>query len=217
MNKEIILRLTKYRRLLNKLKNLGLERVFSNNLSDPIGISSALVRKDFSQLGIIGQKRGGYEIESLIEKLDVILGRDKAKNVIIVGSGRIGSALLEYEGFKTENINIIAAFDNDPQIINSNSNIPILNFSEIKAFSKDNDIDVAIIAVPDTEARNVFEKLKALGIRGFLNFAPRELRCNSDCNGPDCPVKCIIHNVNIGLELEHIFYQLRFKEEELND
>ncbi|MBN2652874.1 MAG: redox-sensing transcriptional repressor Rex [Spirochaetales bacterium] len=213
MNKEVILRLTKYRRLLYKLKNLGLEKVFSNNLSDPIGISSALVRKDFSLLDITGQKRGGYEIEDLIEKLDSILGRDKTKNVIIIGCGRIGSALLEYEGFKTENIKILAAFDRDPKIINSNANIPILNTSEIKSFAESNDIEVAIIAVPDIEAKEIFEELKKSGIRGFLNFAPIELRCSSECTGVDCPVKCVIHNVNIGLELEHIFYQLKFREE----
>ena len=68
MNKELILRLSKYKRLLYKLKALGLERVFSNNLGDAIAVAPSLVRKDFSVLNLPGNKRGGYDIDMLIRK-----------------------------------------------------------------------------------------------------------------------------------------------------
>ncbi len=92
MHGEMIIRITKYYRILHKLKSLGLERVFANNLGDAAGVNATIVRKDFSLLKIIGQKRGGYEIDKLISSLDKILGKDKPQRAIIVGCGRIGGA-----------------------------------------------------------------------------------------------------------------------------
>src|SRR6056297_4001676 len=101
MNKDFILRLTKYKRLLYKLKALGFERVFSNNLGDAIGVTPALVRKDFSTLNLPGNKRGGYNIDTLVHRLDKILGRDQPQQVIVIGCGRIGTARRDNTGFNT--------------------------------------------------------------------------------------------------------------------
>ena len=70
MNKELIFRLSKYKRLLLKFKALGLEKVFSNNLGDAIHVTPALVRKDFSMMNMPGNKRGGYSIDDLLDRLD---------------------------------------------------------------------------------------------------------------------------------------------------
>jgi NADH/NAD ratio-sensing transcriptional regulator Rex len=103
MNSDMILRTTNYYRILNRLRALGLEKVFAHNLADAAGVSAAVVRKDFSLLEIYGQKRGGYEIPDLLEKIGKILGKtDDPQNVIIVGCGRIGKALMHYTGFEGE-------------------------------------------------------------------------------------------------------------------
>ncbi len=210
MNKDFILRLTKYKRLLYKLKALGFERVFSNNLGDAIGVTPALVRKDFSTLNLPGNKRGGYNIDTLIEKLDKILGRDRPQHVIVVGCGRIGTALMEYSGFNTDGIEIVAGFDSHPENVHNTSGVPIYGMDKLEEYVEEHDIKVGVIAVPDTEASKVLDRLIEAGIRGVLNFAPVELKCTRT----DCPGSTTIHNVNIALELEHLFYQVNSQEAE---
>jgi redox-sensing transcriptional repressor len=210
MNKDFILRLTKYKRLLYKLKALGFERVFSNNLGDAIGVTPALVRKDFSTLNLPGNKRGGYHIDTLIERLDKILGRDKPQHVVIVGCGRIGTALMEYSGFHSDGIEIVAGFDAHPEAVQNTSEVPIYGMDSLDSFVQEHDIKVGIIAVPDTEASKVLDRMINAGIRGILNFAPVELKCTRS----DCPRSVTVHNVNIALELEHLFYQVNSKEAE---
>ncbi len=210
MNKDFILRLTKYKRLLYKLKALGFERVFSNNLGDAIGVTPALVRKDFSTLNLPGNKRGGYNIDTLIEKLDKILGRDRPQHVVVVGCGRIGTALMEYSGFNTDGIEIVAGFDTHPENVHNTSGVPIYGMDKLEEYVREHDVKVGIIAVPDSEASKVLDRLINAGIRGILNFAPVELKCTRN----DCPSSTSIHNVNIALELEHLFYQVNSQEAE---
>ncbi|MFP4490867.1 MAG: redox-sensing transcriptional repressor Rex [Spirochaetaceae bacterium] len=210
MNKDFILRLTKYKRLLYKLKALGFERVFSNNLGDAIGVTPALVRKDFSNLSLSGNKRGGYHIDTLIEKLDKLLGRDRPQHVVVVGCGRIGTALMEYSGFNTDGITIVAGFDSDPENVKHSAGVPIYPLDKLEEFVAEHDVKVGVIAVPDTEASKVLDRMINAGIRGVLNFAPVELKCTRT----DCPNSTTIHNVNIALELEHLFYQVNSEEAE---
>ncbi|MBI9103900.1 MAG: redox-sensing transcriptional repressor Rex [Spirochaetales bacterium] len=205
MNTEIIVRLSKYKRLLQKLKALGLERVFSNNLGDGIGVSPALVRKDFSAMNIQGNKRGGYDINILIEQLNKLLGKDQPQELIIAGCGRIGTALMQYEEFSTEGLQVVAGFDINPDGVQNVQDIPIYHLNEMAAFIKENNIEVGIITVPDNAAANVLEMMIKAGVKGILNFASIELKtANSlNCN------QCTIQNVNIGLELEHLFYRIK--------
>ena len=211
MNKELILRLTKYKRLLHKLKALGLERVFSNNLGDAIGVAPALVRKDFSNLSLPGNKRGGYNIDDLIRRLDKVLGRDMPQKIIIAGCGKIGTALMKFEEFEREGITIVAGFDVMADHIENATDIPVHHIDKMADFIREQDIQVGIIAVPDTAASAVFEIMIKAGIKGILNFAAVELKC-TNADSQDCASQCTIHNVNIGLEIEHIFYQVNLKQ-----
>jgi redox-sensing transcriptional repressor len=206
MNKELILRLSKYKRLLHKLKALGFERVFSNNLGDAIGVAPALVRKDFSMLRLPGNRRGGYQIDTLLERISEVLGKDRPKDVIIVGCGRIGTALMQYEESASESTRIVAGFDIKPDRVQNPTKIAIYPLSELGAFVRERQIIVGIIAVPDSAAAEVFELMLSAGIKAILNFASIELRSSKNAG------KCIIHNVNIGLELEHLFYQVYIEE-----
>lgn len=206
MNKELIIRLSKYKRLLHKLKALGLEKVFSNNLGDAIGVAPALVRKDFSVLSLPGNKRGGYDIDSLIGQLDHILGKDKPQDVIIVGCGRIGTALMRYDEFSTEGIKVVAGFDINPDKVVEKQDIPIYHINDLAPFVKEHNIQVGIITVPDTAAANILDVMVEAGIKGILNFASIELKRTK--RAQDVSPGCLIHNVNIGLELEQLFYQI---------
>lgn len=206
MNKELVLRLAKYRRLLYKLKNLGLERVFSNNLGDAIGVTPALVRKDFSTINLTGNKRGGYNIDSVIASLDAILGQSAPKDIVLVGCGKIGTALLEYKGFARDGIRIVAAFDIDPSRVKTAAETPIYHVDRLEEIAREHKVSVGIIAVPDTAATMVLDRMVDAGISGILNFAPVELKCSKKCDRENCPVRCNIQNVNIALEIENLFF-----------
>ncbi len=209
MHKEMILRLTKYYRILHKLKALGLERVFANNLGDAIGVKGAVVRKDFTILKISGQKRGGYDIGSLISDLNTILGKDKSQKAIVIGCGRIGGALMRYSGFAVDGIHINAGFDINPAACDDEQcPIPIYPMEKLESFIREEEIRVAIIAVAEQSSTEVFNRLRAAGIKGILNFTPIELKVTR----PSESSPLIIRNVNIALELEHIFYEINIAE-----
>lgn len=211
-NKAVILRLAKYLRVLKKLKTLGFVKVFSNNLGDAVGVTPAVVRKDFSLIEIPGNKRGGYNIDVLIEDLGTVLGKEHSQEVVLVGCGKIGSALMEYREFQKEGIKIIAAFDSDPAKIDPQRQpAPILDIEEIAEFVREHGVLVGIIAVPDSAAAAVFDSMVDAGIRGFLNFTSVDLKCIGKCDSEDCPIECTVHNVNIGLEIENLFYLVNMR------
>jgi len=196
-NKNCIIRLSRYKNALYRLQALGFVKVFSDNLADSVGVTASQVRKDFSIFGICGNKKGGYQIDSLLEKLNSILGKDQLQKVIVVGGGHIGSALMRYRGFEKEGIKIVAGFDIDPAKINRSNSVPVLLLEEAKAFIKTNGIRIAILAVPDIAAQQAADIICAAGIKGILNFAPLRLKSAEGC---------IINNVNLEIELENLIY-----------
>lgn len=195
--KNCIIRLSRYKNALYRLQTLGFVKVFSDNLADAVGVTAAVVRKDFSVFGISGNKKGGYQIEILLEKINSILGKDRLQKVIVIGVGHIGSALMRYRGFEKEGIKIAAGFDIDPAKINRYNALPILPLEEVKDFIKSQGIKIAILAVPDIAAQEVLGLVCSCGIKGILNFAP--LRLIS-------PEGCIVNNVNLEIELENLIY-----------
>lgn len=209
IHERMALRLAKYLRVLQKLKGLGFVKVFSNNLGDAVGATSAVVRKDLSVLQISGNKRGGYTIDSLIERLVEVLGKRESEKVVVVGCGRVGQALLNYREFSREGIRVIAGFDIDESLVTSERYPPIYPMSKLPSFVTENEIEVGVLAVPDLVATKVFEDMIEAGIRGVLNFTPVELKCSAACNDYGCEEECVVHNVNIGLEIENLLYLVR--------
>lgn len=192
-----IMRLLKYKNALKRMKNFGFIRAYSNNLGDAIGITSVQVRKDFSSFSIYGSKKGGYNVDDLLEQINNILGKKVSRKVILIGYGKIGTALIDYRGFKNESIEIVAAFDHNNGKINKDLKVPVLPIEELQDYIVDNKIEIAILTVPDLEAQRMFDVLCNAGIKGVLNFAPIKLSETSNC---------IIHDVNIAAEIEALFY-----------
>lgn len=208
MNNDMLIRVTRYYRALNRLRAIGLEKVFAHNLADAAGVSAAIVRKDFSLLEIHGQKRGGYEIQELIEIIGNILGKGENQNVIIIGCGRIGKALMHYQGFEPDGIKVVAGFDTDPVVYSNPSHpIPVYPLSRLEEVIKVHNVKVAIITVPESNAQECYMNLLDAGITGVLNFSPITLKPQKTRQG----IIPVVHNINIGLELEQIFYELKFK------
>jgi redox-sensing transcriptional repressor len=197
VNKKVVARLSSYRTALLRFHELGFVKVFSDTLAEAVGATSAQVRKDFSLFGISGNKKGGYQTDNLIEKLQALLGKDRLQSVIIVGIGNIGTALLKYKAFESEGIKIIAGFDIDQAKQNRKSKVPILPFVDLPEFIHEHKVQIGIIAVPDIAAQSVCDTLIATGIRGILNFAPLVLRVTPDV---------VVNNVNLQNELENVIY-----------
>jgi redox-sensing transcriptional repressor len=204
-NKKVIKRLSMYRSALARLVDLGFSRVSSGTLAEEVGVSSAVVRKDFSYFKIKGNKKAGYRIEEVIESLDVLLAKNEIQKAIIAGVGKVGEALMMYKGFKTENIEILAGFDIDPSKVNRRAAVPVLPFDELPTFIRKNNIVIGIITVPESQAQKAMEVMVRSGIKGILNFAPITLRL------PDGHKDCIISYVNIALELENLSYFVKLK------
>jgi redox-sensing transcriptional repressor len=197
MNRKCIIRLSRYKNALKRLQALGFVKVFSGNLADATGVTSSQVRKDFSLFGITGNRRGGYRVDELIAKIRDILGKNELHNVVIVGVGNIGTALLRYKGFQAGGIRVIAGFDSDPAKRAPDADVPILGIEDFSEYVKARGVKIGILAVPDAAAHPTAEFMIAAGIKGILNFAPIQLRVPEDV---------VISNINLEVELENLIY-----------
>ena len=199
-NQDRIKRLLNYKTLLNQLQNLGFVKVFSDNIADALGVSASLVRKDFAIFGIAGSQKGGYEIASIVSKINDILGKNKVQKVVLVGVGRLGTAFLQFgKGFHNEGIKVVAAFDINPEKVDETKEIPVLPMPKLSEFIQENDIKFAIVTVPEAAGRQTIELLMSENIRGILNFTSLKIKSTD---------KTIINNVDIEHELARLIYNV---------
>jgi redox-sensing transcriptional repressor len=176
---------------------MGVEKVFSYTLANETGVTSEQVRKDFSEFGIRGNKKGGYNTNELLEVMENIFHRNKEHNIILIGMGNLGIALSKHSQFAQRNMNIVATFDIDPFKQKVRSDIPVYSLSRLKEIIDRFKVKVAILAVPEISVQEVTDELVRLGIKGIVNFAPVLLKVPQDV---------IINNVNLCNELESVIY-----------
>lgn len=202
--REVVNRLTRYRSVLEKFRALGLVKVFSDNLADALGVSPALVRKDFSVFRLTGNKRGGYKVDDLITRLNTILGKNDVQKIVIIGCGKIGTALMNYSGFMREHIRIVAGFDVVPERLEPKAATPVYDLSKLPEVVKKEQVHVAVLTVPEGAAAHAVEVMARAGIKGVLNFAPILLK------GAD---GLVVQNINIAMEIENLFYLVHFMQQ----
>jgi redox-sensing transcriptional repressor len=195
--KNSLRRIFLYRVCLNRLKLMGVEKVFSYTLANETGVTPDQVRKDFSEFRIKGNKRGGYNIDDLLVKMESIFHRNKEHNIVLIGMGNMGLALSKYGKFVQRNMNIVATFDIDPFKQKIRSDIPVYSMNRLKEIADRFRVRVAIIAVPEISAQEVADELVRIGIYGIVNFAPVLLKV---------PKNVVVNNVNLSDELESVIY-----------
>lgn len=181
---------------------MGVEKVFSYTLATEAGVTSDQVRKDFSEFNIRGNKRGGYDINNLLEKMETLFHRNLDNNIVLIGMGNMGLALSKYSKFVQRHMNIVATFDIDPFKQKMRSGIPVYSMNRLKEIIDRFRVKVAIIAVPEISAQEVADELVRHGITGVVNFAPVMLKV---------PSEVIINNVNLCDELESVIYYVHLK------
>ena len=177
----VIGRLPVYLRALTRLEQEGSDVTSSHELGQRLGISSAQIRKDLSHFGGFGKQGTGYQISYLIEQLKQVLKVDREWDVALVGGGDLGRAVANYRGFADRGFRIVHIFDNDPDKIGQTiGKHQVQSFSDLHAIITDQDIKVAMIAVPASQAQEVANKLIEAGVRAILNYAPISLTVAED-------------------------------------
>lgn len=172
-----IRRLCQIYRLLERLKEAGREIIFSDEIGEKTGIPSYQVRKDISYLGEIGKPGRGYNVSELFEHIKSSLKLCVKRKAVLVGVGRLGSALLNYVNLPKANFEYIAAFDSDPiKEGKSEGGIQIYSSGEMAPFLKKHNVEIGVITVPQEAAQAVADDLIKGGVTGILNFAPVPLK-----------------------------------------
>ena len=187
-------RLSLYLRFLEEFEGQGIGTVSSGALASRGGTTSAQVRKDLSFFGSFGKRGLGYPVPELADRLREILGLKRRYRVGMIGAGKIGSALVQYRGFKQRGFDIVAIFDSDSAKVGRQWNgLTVLDIGDLEKELQHRPVDMAVLVVPADVAQAVTDRLVALRIKAILNFAPVQLSVPDDV---------VVKTVNLALELE---------------
>lgn len=191
-------RLPIYHRYLRFLHNAGKSRISSTELSEAVKVDSATIRRDFSYFGALGKRGYGYDVEYLLQFFSKALNQDRLVTTALIGVGSLGNALLNYNFRKSNNVRIGAGFDVNPDLVGTvHAGIPIYSIDELEAQLAIQEIEVAILTVPQEFADEIMDRLIAAGIKGVLNFTPLRF---------EAPESVRIQNVDLTNELQTLIY-----------
>ena len=193
ISKATIDRLPLYYRTLRLAQDDGMDIISSDELGRRLELTPEQIRKDLALFGQFGKKGVGYYVNELKFNVGKILGLDNHWSIAIVGIGHLGVALANYQNFIALGFNLVALFDNDPNIIGKTVNhVKVKSIDELQSCAKNLKIDIGVIAVPAQFAQQVADKLVKANIKGIWNFAPVKMRVPED-------VKIVNEDLSVGL------------------
>ncbi|MDD6207193.1 MAG: redox-sensing transcriptional repressor Rex [Clostridiales bacterium] len=199
----VIKRLPRYYRYLGELREKGVERISSKELSEQMQVTASQIRQDFNNFGGFGQQGYGYNVKYLYEEIGKILGLDRNYRVIIVGAGNLGQALSNYSDFAKRGFLIEAIFDVKPELIGKKvGHLTVWDASLMEEYVTAGKCDIAALTLPKENAPAIAAKLVSWGIKAIWNFAP------TDLNVPD---HVVVENVHLAESLMRISYNLTEK------
>ena len=205
ISRAVVKRLPRYYRYLGDLLERGVERISSNDLSEKMRVSASQIRQDLNNFGGFGQQGYGYNVEFLYNEIGRILGLDKTYHMIIVGGGNLGQALTNYVKFEKRGFKIIGIFDVNPELVGKNvRGIEIRVADEIPRFLRENDIQIAALTLPKSQAEEMAALLVENGVKAIWNFAHLDLRLPEDV---------IVENVHLSESLMQLSYNISRRQE----
>ena len=193
-------RLPLYLNYLKQIESSGTTSISATTLAKALSLGEVQVRKDLASVSGAGKPKVGYESSDLIKRLEDILGSNSITSAVLVGAGKLGRALLDYNGFEEFGIKIIAAFDSNDEVIRfSKTSKDILPISTLSEYCIANNVKLGIITVGQGSAQQVCNMMEQSGIKAIWNFAP----CNLEVSDG-----ILVKNENLALSLAHLSNQL---------
>ena len=206
ISQAVISRLPRYFRYLGDLRDEGVERISSQDLSKRMQVTASQIRQDFNNFGGFGQQGYGYNVEYLYEEIGKILGLDKQHHLIIIGAGNLGQALANYMNFEKRGFIMQGIFDVNPELFGKKvRNLTVEPMDMIEQRMKEKDIDIAVLTIPKGSAVEVADKLVTYGIKAIWNFAHVDL---------DVPEGVQVENVHLSDSLMKLSYNISCYEEQ---
>ena len=200
ISESTVRRLSLYLGFLEQSEAQGVTTISSEELARRGGTTSAQVRKDLSFFGSFGKRGLGYLVSELAARIREILGLKRGYRVVLVGAGKIGGALVNYQGFRERGFNVAAIYDRDAKKIGSRWNrLVVRDVRQIESDLRKEPMDIAIVVTPADAAQEVVDRLVQAGVKAILNFAPVQLAVPADVT---------VKTVNMSLELETLSYAL---------
>lgn len=174
--KAVVNRLPGYYRYLGKLEKDGYVRISSQQLGERMGLTASQIRQDINCFGGFGQQGYGYNVSELRSHIGEILGVNQEYHMIAIGAGNIGKAISKYQGFRDMGYHVDVLFDIREDLVGFLKNgLEVKPMSELDDYIRNNPVDIAILAVPESAAQAVCDQLIRDGIHSIWNFAPVDL------------------------------------------
>ena len=197
-------RLPWYLSNIKLMKEKGEQYVSSTQISKEINIDASQIAKDLSYVNISGRTRVGYNIDALIEVLESFLGFSNMHKAFLFGVGSLGAALLRDSGLHHFGLEIVAAFDVNPELVGKDLNgIPIFHSDDFEAKMKEYDVNIGVLTVPINIAQEITNKMVDGGIKAVWNFTPFRIRV---------PENIVVQNTSLYAHLAVMFNRLNFNE-----
>lgn len=196
----VVKRLPRYYRYLGEIMELGIERISSGELSKKMNVTASQIRQDLNNFGGFGQQGYGYNVKHLYVEIGKILGVDTEHKMVIIGAGNLGRALANYSNFEKRGFVLTGLFDKNPDLIGSEvRGVKIQSMDRLEEFIKENEVDIATLAIPKTEAVRVAQTLAECGVNAIWNFAHTDL---------NLPGNIVVENVHLSESLMQLSYNL---------
>ena len=199
VSKKLLKRLPVY---LNYLKSLpdDCENVSATVMARDLNLGEVQVRKDLAKVSEAGRRRTGRSRQQLIRDIESYLDLTTDTGTILVGTGKLGQALLDYNGFEESGMNLMAGFDIKPFADQTSGGKPIYSMNRLESFCRHYDVHIGIIAVPPESAQAVCDCLVSCGIKAIWNFAPVHLKVPDDV---------VVHSENLAVSLFALRMRMR--------
>jgi redox-sensing transcriptional repressor len=191
-------RLSRYLQVLTQARKMGKETISSQELADYTHVNSTQIRRDLSGFGKFGKRGVGYNIESLISQIRRILHTAGQHNIALFGAGNLGTAIATSDIFADHGFKIVALFDIDPERVGTRiGELTVRHYDELRDVVDQQEIVVAVLAVPATAAQRLADDLVEAGVRVIFNYSEALL---------DVPPEVTVHASSPAVDLLHALY-----------
>ncbi len=191
-------RLSRYLQVLTQARKMGKETISSQELADYTHVNSTQIRRDLSGFGKFGKRGVGYNVDSLVHQIRGILRTSGQHNIALFGAGHLGTAIATSDIFADHGFRIVAVFDTDESKVGSPIGaLTVRNNSDLRQMIEDEDIVVAVLAVPTAAAQALADDLVEAGVKIIFNYSDALLQV---------PPEVTVHTSSPAVDLLYALY-----------